>query len=74
MKKLVIAISLQALSLGAFAQTIIQRDTAITGMVSGVSADSLKSYVEKLVSFGTRNTLSTQKDPKRGLVRRAIGC
>ena len=32
-----------------------------------VSADSLKSYIIKLVSFGTRNTLSTQSDPKRGI-------
>ena len=32
-----------------------------------VSADSLKSYITKLVSFGTRNTLSTQTDSKRGI-------
>lgn len=34
---------------------------------SQVSADSLHSYVQKLVSFGTRHTLSTQTDPKRGI-------
>ncbi len=27
----------------------------------------LKSYITKLVSFGTRNTLSTQTDPNRGI-------
>ncbi len=32
-----------------------------------VYADSLKSYITKLVSFGTRNTLSTQTDPKWGI-------
>jgi hypothetical protein len=36
-------------------------------MVSEISKDSLESYVRKMVSFGTRNTLSTQKDPKRGI-------
>jgi len=51
----------------SFAQTIIDRDPAIQKMVSEVSKDSLESYVRKLVSFGTRNTLSTQTDTKRGI-------
>ncbi|MEO6682508.1 MAG: M28 family metallopeptidase [Ginsengibacter sp.] len=49
------------------AQTIIQRDPEIAKMVSEVSADSLKMYIHTLVNFGTRNTLSTQTDPKRGI-------
>ncbi|GAC1525750.1 MAG: M20/M25/M40 family metallo-hydrolase [Sediminibacterium sp.] len=36
-------------------------------MVKEVSPDSLKSYIYKMVSFGTRSTLSTQNDPKRGI-------
>lgn len=61
-------ISLLILSgLPVFSQTIIQRDPEITQMVSEVSADSLQSYIYKLVSFGTRNTLSTQTDLKRGI-------
>ncbi len=48
-------------------QTIVQRDPVIEKMVAGVSADSLKSYITHLVAFGTRNTLSTQADPKRGI-------
>jgi hypothetical protein len=36
-------------------------------MVKEVSADSLQSYIKTLVGFGTRSTLSTQKDPKRGI-------
>ena len=36
-------------------------------MVREVSADSLHSYINTLVGFGTRNTLSTQKDSKRGI-------
>lgn len=49
------------------AQTIIQKDPQIEKMVNEVSKDSLQSYIKKLVSFGTRNTLSTQTDPKRGI-------
>jgi hypothetical protein len=49
------------------AQTIIQRDTEIEQMVKEVSADSLKSYIHSMVSYGTRNTLSTQTDAKRGI-------
>lgn len=48
-------------------QTIIQRDPEIEKMAKEVSADSLKSYIKALVAFGTRNTLSTQTDPARGI-------
>lgn len=51
----------------SFTQVIIQKDPQIEKMVSEVSADSLKAYIHKLVSFGTRNTLSTQSDPNRGI-------
>ena len=56
-----------ALTTTTQAQTIIQRDPEIEKMVKEVNADSLKSYIYKLVSFGTRNTLSTQSDPNRGI-------
>jgi hypothetical protein len=42
------------------AQTIIQRDAEIESMVKEVSPDSLQNTIKTLVSFGTRNTLSTQ--------------
>lgn len=32
-----------------------------------VSADSLRSYINKLVSFGTRHTMSSTTDKKRGI-------
>ncbi|RYY44218.1 MAG: M20/M25/M40 family metallo-hydrolase [Chitinophagaceae bacterium] len=48
-------------------QQIIVRDPAIEDMVKSVSADSMKSYISSMVSFGTRNTLSTQTDKKRGI-------
>ncbi|HYK43612.1 MAG TPA: M28 family metallopeptidase [Parafilimonas sp.] len=50
-----------------FSQTLIQRDPEIEQMVKEVSPDSLRSYINTLVAFGTRNTLSTQTDPKRGI-------
>jgi Zn-dependent M28 family amino/carboxypeptidase len=50
-----------------YAQTIIQKDPAIEKMVSEVNADSLKSYINHLVSFGTRSTLSTTSDNKKGI-------
>jgi len=51
----------------AFSQTTVQRDAEIEKMAKEVSPDSLKSYIKTLVAFGTRNTLSTQTDPKRGI-------
>jgi Predicted aminopeptidases len=50
-----------------FSQTIVQRDPEIEQMVKEISSDSLKSYITTLVSFGTRNTLSTQTNARRGI-------
>jgi hypothetical protein len=47
-----------------FSQT---KDPQIEKMVKEVSPDSLRSYITKLVGFGTRNTMSTQSNPKRGI-------
>jgi len=51
----------------SFCQTIINRDPEIERMVKEVSADSLQSYVKAMVAFGTRNTMSSPSDPKRGI-------
>lgn len=50
-----------------FAQVILQRDPVIEQMVKEVSADSLKSYIMHLVTFGTRSTISTQTDKSKGI-------
>jgi hypothetical protein len=63
----IIVIFAACFSIPAFSQTIVSRDPSIDRMVKEVNADSLKSYVTRMVSFGTRNTLSTQTDPKRGI-------
>ena len=43
------------------------QDRRLAEIASGVSAARLKADVAKLVSFGTRHTLSSQTDPKRGI-------
>ncbi len=55
------------LSFTGRAQQIVQRDPTITAMLAEISPDSLRSHIDKLVSFGTRHTMSTVTDPKRGI-------
>lgn len=43
------------------------KDIEIQKYVSQVNEDSLKSYINKLVGFQTRHTLSTIDDPKQGI-------
>ena len=49
------------------AQMIVHRDPQIEKMVAAINADSLKSDVMTLVGFGTRHTMSSVTDPKRGI-------
>jgi hypothetical protein len=50
-----------------FSQTIVHRDTEIEQMAQQVNADSLQSYINAMVSFGTRSTLSSQTNATRGI-------
>jgi len=62
-----------SLCLGVFSGSAIGQKTAakknpeIVKMVREVSAKNIETTIRKLVSFGTRNTLSSQDDPKRGI-------
>ncbi len=67
MKKIFLLLSFALLNLLVDAQTIINRDAEISAMVKEVNPDSLKYYLQTLVSFGTRNTLSTQTNTTRGI-------
>ncbi|MER3498934.1 MAG: peptidase M28 [Chitinophagaceae bacterium] len=67
MKKLAAIIFTLSIYSLSYSQKIINRDAEIAAMVKAVSADSLKAYIDKLVSFGTRHTLSTQTDSKKGI-------
>ena len=42
-------------------------DAKLRAIIAPVSAERMKATVEKLVSFGTRHTLSSQTDPNRGI-------
>jgi hypothetical protein len=43
------------------------RNRAISNIVREIDARNIEGTIRKLVSFGTRNTLSEQNDPKRGI-------
>lgn len=67
MKKILLALVFVAGYLHINGQQIIHRDPGIAQMVDKVSADSLRSYILKLVSFGTRHTMSSVTDKNRGI-------
>jgi hypothetical protein len=67
MKKIYLFVLSSLISVSSFSQKIINRDPQIEALVSQISSDSLKKFDEKLVSFGTRSTLSTTTDSKRGI-------
>lgn len=45
----------------------IAADPVIAAAVAQVSPDSVRTWIEELVGFHTRHTLSTQTDPDRGI-------
>src|SRR3982751_3851874 len=42
-------------------------EAKLRAIIAPVSGERMKATVTKLVSFGTRHTLSSQTDPKRGI-------
>lgn len=65
--KAIYIISIVLFTNSIFAQTITDRDVEISQMGNEISKDSLQSYITTLVAFGTRSTLSTQTNSKRGI-------
>ena len=61
------ALPLLLLPAAALAAPAPGPDEKLATIASQVSADSLKATVAKLVNFGTRHTLSSQTDKKRGI-------
>ena len=51
----------------SFSQQIIKKDAEIEAMVKEISVDSLTQNLTKLVSFGTRATLSNQSSSVKGI-------
>lgn len=67
MKKLYSCLLLTFIAFSGQSQTIINRSGNINEMVRSVNQDSLKSYITKMVAFGTRNTLSDIKSKTKGI-------
>ncbi|HLL76113.1 MAG TPA: M28 family metallopeptidase [Pyrinomonadaceae bacterium] len=49
------------------ASPLLRRDPEIARMLAEISAANIERDIRKLVSFGTRNTLSEQDNPTRGI-------
>ncbi len=61
---------LLALSISAAAQQVqlsAKQNPKIEKILSEISAANIEANIRKLVSFGTRHTLSVQDDPQRGI-------
>ena len=59
--------ALFATTAGAAMAAPTPQDRRLAQIAAGVSAARMKADVEKMVSFGTRHTLSSQTDPRRGI-------
>ena len=68
-KQLVQVLIVLLITNAALAQrrTAPARNRAISNIVREIDARNIEATIRKLVSFGTRNTLSEQNDPKRGI-------
>src|ERR1700761_804271 len=68
MKKLtVVALTIFYCVYNCHAQTTIVRDAEIESMVKEVNPDSLRVYIHTMVAFGTRSTVSSVTDKKKGI-------
>lgn len=67
MKKTILTYISILLCFPAVAQTIINRDPDIKKMVEEISREKIEQHVRKMVSFQTRQNLSEQNDPSKGI-------
>ena len=67
MKKTVLTALAAASVTLCFAQTTIVRDPEIESMTKEVNPDSLRSYITTMVAFGTRSTVSSVTERKKGI-------
>ena len=66
-RRSVILIGILGIASSVFCQQPPLKDPIVEKIVEGVSARNVKSIVEKLVGFGTRNTLSDTVSETRGI-------
>lgn len=62
-----VAILLSSVKIEYAQTTSIVRDAKISEMIKEISSANLESNVRKMVSFGTRHTLSTRSDKEHGI-------
>jgi len=69
MKRLIplLAAAFLAFSCQQSGESVPGSDPAISGALSLVSIDSVRTYIDDLVALHTRHTLSSRTDPERGL-------
>ena len=67
MRKYILTVFVFAGFFTGHAQVIVDRDPEISNMIKEVNADSLQSYIKTMVSFGTRSTVSSVTDRKKGI-------
>ena len=72
LRSLLLITLMASVSVVVIAQQPARRSTAarnrsVTNIVREIDARNIEATIRKLVSFGTRNTLSEQNDPKRGI-------
>jgi len=68
MKRMLLLLAgILAVLASAVSQEIVMRDPQIERLVRDVSRDSLQTYIDRLVAFGTRHTLSAPGGGKRGI-------
>jgi hypothetical protein len=65
--KNLIILCLCVFAVNSFAQKKDKPNAEINKMLKEVSAKNIENSIRKLVSFGTRNTLSDQSNPTRGI-------
>ena len=66
-KIIFLVVFLLVFTANSFSQQIIKKDGEIDAMVKEISVDSLSQNLTKLVSFGTRATLSNQSSNTKGI-------
>ena len=66
-KIIFLVVFLLVFTANSFSQQIIKKDSEIEAMVKEISVDSLTQNLTKLVSFGTRATLSNQSSNTKGI-------
>ena len=63
----ILAANLSIVAAQTTRRSITPRNRTIADIVREIDARNIEATIRKLVSFGTRNTLSEQNDPKRGI-------